>query len=98
MPIKEGSRAAPSLVLLSTSDCQLCDEAQRALMAMPQVAGWLLSVRDIATDDALIERYGERIPVLQLEAGDGQCLGELDWPFDDAALAGLFKRCLGAAG
>ena len=102
MPIKEGSISAPSLVLLATSDCALCDEAQAALMAMPQAAGWLLRVRDIAIDAddsaGLIAHYGERIPVLQLRGGDGDCLGELDWPFDDNALAGLFKRCLGANG
>ena len=34
-------------------------------------------------DDALEARYGVRVPVLRDEAGGG----ELDWPFDAAALA-----------
>ena len=84
----------PALVLLSTSDCSLCDEAQRALMAMPQAVGLMLSVRDIATSDALVARFGERIPVLRLEDGQGTCMGELDWPFTGEDLAGLLAAHL----
>lgn len=83
---------APVLVLLSTSDCSLCDDAQRALMAMPQAMGQQLQVRDIATNPVLIDGYGERIPVLRLEDASGVSLGELDWPFSGEDLAGLLVR------
>lgn len=68
-----------SLVMLTTSGCHLCDVAQALLLERhPHVR---LTKVDIAMDDALIERYGSRIPVLR--AGNG---GELDWPFNAAAL------------
>jgi len=68
------------LVLLSTGYCSLCETALDALLAMPEVAGTPLEVHDIASDDALVARYGERLPVLLV--GDR----ELDWPFDRADL------------
>ena len=49
-----------SLVLYSTDHCTLCDEALDLLLSMPELSGWSLTVIDIATDPALIERYGER--------------------------------------
>lgn len=59
--------------LLTTAGCHLCDEAWKMVeIAAPQVE--LVAV-DIGEDDALIEEYGERIPVLR--AGDR----ELGWPF-----------------
>lgn len=73
------------LVLLSTEHCTLCDAALDALLAMPEVAGTPLEVRDIASDDALVARYGERLPVLLV--GDR----ELDWPFDRADLRAALR-------
>jgi len=72
--------APTRLVLLSTDHCSLCDQALDALLAMPEAAGRPLEVRDIATDEALVARYGARLPVLLV--GDR----ELDWPFDRADL------------
>ncbi len=43
-------------------------------------ADWQVELIDIADSDGLIERYGQRIPVLACEAG------ELDWPFDAKAV------------
>ncbi len=40
---------------------------------------------DIAEDDALIESYGTRIPVLRREDNGA----ELGWPFDAAAVQGF---------
>lgn len=64
--------------LYSTSACHLCELA-KGLVAELQDAGLAVSVSevDISESDALFERYGVRIPVLQ--APDG-C--ELGWPFD----------------
>lgn len=61
------------LVLLTTEGCHLCEQA----LAVVQRAapGMQVSLLDIATDDALIDAYGERIPVLRR----GEV--EIDWPF-----------------
>ncbi len=58
-------------------DCLLCLLATRLL----QAAGIAHLTADIEEQAALEQRYGTRIPVLV--RGDG---GELDWPFDAAAL------------
>lgn len=73
------------LVLLSTAHCALCDEALELLLSMPELAGRSLQVVDIAGDDALVERYGERLPVL-LVGGR-----EFDWPFSRADLARVVR-------
>ncbi len=62
---------------MTTEDCHLCDEALVMLLAMEALAGWRLDAVDIVESDVLMERYGERIPVVRLvEQG-----AELDWPF-----------------
>lgn len=70
------------LVLLSTTHCTLCEQALDLLLAMPELRGLSLRVVDVADDDALLGRYGARLPVLVAPAGR-----ELDWPFtrDDVA-------------
>ena len=76
----EGPRAdgagAPALVLYGTRGCHLCDEAERLLKAAAGARALDWRYVDIALDDALVARYGTRIPVLR--AGDGR---ELGWPF-----------------
>lgn len=64
-----------SLLMYGTSACSLCDQAFDLLMSMPELAGLTLRVVDVATDAALVERYGARLPVLA-HAG-----AELDWVF-----------------
>ncbi len=69
------------VLLYSTSACHLCEQAEQLLMPWVQ-RGLRVAVDDIAEDDALFRRYGERIPVLRREdTGD-----ELDWPFDTERL------------
>lgn len=59
--------------LLTTLGCHLCDQALEVVnRAAPQLEVMLV---DIAEDDAMIEQYGELIPVLR----SGQ--RELRWPF-----------------
>lgn len=72
-----------NLVLLSTDHCHLCEQALDLLTSMPELRGRALAVLDVAGDDALLERYGERVPVLAV--GDL----ELDWPFTRDEVAGL---------
>lgn len=66
----------PKIILLSTEHCSLCEQALELLFSMPELRGLALNVLDVAEDDRLLRRYGERLPVLQV-AGY-----ELDWPFD----------------
>ncbi len=64
------------LVLYSTDHCALCDEALELLLNMPELVGHQLMVADISTDDVLLARFGERIPVLVCDQR------QLDAPFD----------------
>lgn len=67
------------LVLYSTTHCHLCEQAD-SLLAQ---AGVCAEHVDIVQDDALLESYGTRIPVVRrLDTGD-----ELGWPFDAEMLA-----------
>lgn len=74
---------AARLILLSTDHCTLCDAALDLLASMPELRGRALQVVDVANDEALLERYGPRLPVLL--AGSR----ELDWPFAREDVAGL---------
>ena len=69
------------LILYSTQHCHLCEQALDLLLSQPGLRGVQLDVIDVASTDALMERYGPRIPVLRL--GDR----ELDAPFDRDDLA-----------
>lgn len=65
---------------MSTDHCTLCDRALDLLTSMPELRGLTLVVVDIADDDQLTERYGERLPVLLFRGR------ELDWPFTGSDL------------
>jgi hypothetical protein len=70
------SMKSRNLVLFSTEHCSLCERALDILFSMPELRGGQLQVVDVADDEALQARYGERLPVLQGGAGR-----ELAWPF-----------------
>jgi hypothetical protein len=70
------------VILYSTSACHLCELAAGFLQPFVEAGVCRVQTRDISDSEALIERYGVRIPVLRL--GNGR---ELDWPFDTAQLA-----------
>ncbi len=74
--------------MYGTSACSLCDQAFDLLMSMPELAGLTLRVVDVATDAALTQRYGARLPVLALGSV------ELDWVFT----AEKVRRLLRSAG
>ena len=62
-----------TITLYTTLGCHLCDQARELLMMVnPDLQ---IEFVDVAEDDALIARYGERIPVLSREGR------ELAWPF-----------------
>ena len=67
------------LVLFGTYGCHLCEQAEWLLQPLRDSGRWQLKVVDIADhadSDALIARYGLRLPVLLFGTH------ELDWPFD----------------
>ncbi|MEO6975513.1 MAG: glutaredoxin family protein [Gallionella sp.] len=66
------------LLLYGTLSCHLCTQAEAVLHA----AGVTAEYTDIAEDEALLEKYGMRIPVVS-RVDNG---AELGWPFDVAAL------------
>ena len=64
-----------NLVLYATSNCHLCEQAQRIIYT---TLGAYVQEIDIVDDERLVENYGLRIPVLRCaETGV-----EIDWPFD----------------
>jgi glutaredoxin len=69
------------LLLYGTLSCHLCEQAEAVLHA----AGVTAEYTDIAEDEALLEKYGMRIPVVR-RVDNGT---ELGWPFDIAALGHL---------
>jgi hypothetical protein len=68
--------------LFHTSGCHLCEEAGAMLLPMAEKLGVTVSRVDIAEEDALVEAYGMRIPVLR-NAASGR---ELGWPFEPEQL------------
>ena len=61
--------------LYGRPDCHLCDEARAELVAMRSAgARFRLEEIDIESDEDLLKRYLERIPVVELE---GSVVSEL---------------------
>jgi hypothetical protein len=64
------------LVLYARPDCHLCDEARAVVAPLAAQAGDVELVEvDISSDERLLARFLERIPVLEL---DGRVIGELE--------------------
>jgi glutaredoxin len=63
------------VVLYARPDCHLCDEARAQLEAL-RAEGWPFELEevDIDSDDRLLARLLERIPVVEL---DGRIVSEL---------------------
>jgi hypothetical protein len=61
--------------LYGRPDCHLCDEARAQLLAMRSSGGeFELTEIDIESDEGLLRRYLERIPVVEIE---GEIVSEL---------------------
>ena len=83
------------LILYSTDHCTLCDQALELLISMPELAGQTVRVVDVATNDDLLSRYGERLPVLELNAAaDDSAARMLDWPFDASSVLGALQAVM----
>ncbi len=77
---------ASMLILYSTDHCTLCEQALDWLFSMPELNGRALKVVDVADDDGLLHRLGDRLPVLEV-SGE-----EMAWPFDATVLRRLLNR------
>jgi glutaredoxin len=65
----------PRVTLYARPDCHLCDEARAGLESLrADGLGFELREIDISTDDELLARFLERIPVIEL---NGEIVGEL---------------------
>lgn len=73
------------LLLYGTDGCHLCEEAARIIGETITAESVTVDEIDIVHDEALLQRYGTRIPVLKRVGG----MEELSWPFDHAAVARL---------
>ena len=62
------SPATRSVVLYERAGCHLCDEVRVLLDGMLGEGGYQRV--DIDTDDALIVRYGFRVPVVSVDGAD----------------------------
>lgn len=74
-----------SYFLYHTLGCHLCEDAEKILQLLPDID---YQKKDIADDDALVERFGVRIPVLC----HIQSQSTIDWPFDVAAIQAYLGR------
>jgi hypothetical protein len=54
-------------VLYTRPGCCLCDEAREVLARVRERHPFALNERDIEQDDALLHRYLERIPVVEID-------------------------------
>jgi len=73
-PDRPGTRV-PTLTLYSRPDCHLCEQARVEILAMrDRGIDFELVEVDIESDDDLLSRYLERIPVV---AVDGETVSEL---------------------
>jgi glutaredoxin len=81
--------STPTLTLYSRPGCHLCDEARVALQRVRARTPFALREVNIETDDSLLSRYLERIPVVAL--GDEELF---DFFVDEAALEARLYRLL----
>lgn len=75
-------------LLYTTQGCHLCEQAE-ALLRDQYWFESTWSPAEISDDDALVESYGLRIPVVQC-VSNGQ---ELGWPFTQEELANWLASC-----
>ena len=75
------------LTLYGKPGCHLCDDARAAVAEVGQSIDFELTEVDVSADPRLHHRYGERIPVLDVDGEETLELG-----FDAAALRELLGR------
>lgn len=77
----------PRLILLGRTGCHLCDDARVVVAAVADELGVGWVERDVDTEAALADEYGDRVPVVLLDGAEHSY-----WRVDEgrlrAALAG----------
>jgi hypothetical protein len=69
--------SVPRVRLHGTEACHLCETAEALVAPIAAAFGWSVEPVDVAEDDDLFERWGERVPVLErTDTGAVLC-----WPF-----------------
>ena len=71
------------LELMTTEGCHLCELSVPLLVQGVDPQLFEVDLVDIAFEDALVEQYGTRIPVLRHPHSGA----ELNWPFDAQMLS-----------
>ena len=82
-----------NVLLYSTAGCHLCELAKEVVYPLLDEFNLHLIEKDIAEEDALIEAYGVRIPVLVLPPVEE----DLGWPFDQQQAREYLFRVLSAS-
>lgn len=77
-------------VFYHTDYCHLCELALALIRPYQEHLNLQVQPCDIANDDALLEQYGVRIPVLKHQASQS----ELAWPFDEQSLHAYLSSVL----
>ncbi len=67
-----------TIYLYTTVGCHLCEMAQAIVQPLAMGAGLTLALVEISEEEALVEKYGIRIPVIRIEDRED----DLGWPFD----------------
>ncbi len=76
------------LLLLGTSGCHLCEQAEQIINAcLPDKLGVAIEIIDIAEQEQWQENYAIRIPVLY----HPETRKELGWPFDKTDVKEFIK-------
>jgi glutaredoxin len=74
--VSHGSSAGRLVVLYGRPDCQLCDEARDALLALrAEGLRFELRERNIEDDERLLRAHLERIPVIEIDGAEVSQLG-----------------------
>jgi hypothetical protein len=76
------------IFLYTTLGCHLCEQAKQVAWPVLEHYGYRLVEVEIADDDALVEAYGVRIPVMKKEHAEQ----EIGWPFDQEQLAEYIEK------
>lgn len=76
-----------TLILYTTSGCHLCELADAILQTLASQYQLTIIPTEIGDDDALVARYGIRIPVVQF--ADNSDIG---WPFNQQDIENRLKE------
>jgi len=74
------------LILYTTDSCHLCKFAEQMVVEAQNSREFFLESIDISADEALVELYGVRIPVIKNKLTNE----EIQWPFQPEDLFSLF--------